>query len=120
MSADFKLGDSIVRPQRRIIERSGNCLHIKPKPMSVLECLVAANGATVSRNELFNRIWPGGEVSDDTLTKCVVELRKAFHDTAQASGVIETIPKLGFRLVLPVKPLEEEALAAIPPTLKTK
>ena len=37
-----------------------------------------------------------------------MELRKAFHDTARESRVIETIPKLGFRLVLPVESLAKE------------
>jgi TolB-like protein/Tfp pilus assembly protein PilF len=45
------------------------------------------------------------------LTKCVGELRKAFGDTARDSRVIETIPKMGFRLSLPVIPLEEAPLA---------
>ncbi len=112
MSADFRLGNWIVRPQRRIIERGDKSVHIKPKSMAVFECLVAADGAPVSRNELFDTVWPGGEVSDDTLTKCVVELRKAFGDTAREHRVIETIPKLGFRLVLPVEPLVEESPAA--------
>jgi TolB-like protein/DNA-binding winged helix-turn-helix (wHTH) protein len=105
MSADFRLGDCIVRPQRRIIERDGESIHVKPKSMAVFECLVAAGGAPVTRKQLFDKVWPGGEVSDDTLTKCIVELRKAFGDSAHTSKVIETIPKLGFRLVLPAEPL---------------
>jgi TolB-like protein len=64
-----------------------------------------AGGEPVSRNALFDAVWPGGVVSDDTLTRCIVELRKAFDDTARESRVIETIPKMGFRLVLPVEPL---------------
>jgi TolB-like protein len=114
MSADFRLGDWIVRPQRRIIERGDKSVHIKPKPMSVLECLVATNGEPVPRNDLFDAVWPGGEVTDDTLTKCIVELRKAFGDSARTPQVIETIPKFGFRLLVPVHPLEEEPLTVAP------
>ena len=108
MSADFRLGNSIVRPQRRLVERDGESVHVKPKSMSVLECLVAAAGAPVSRNELFEKVWPRGEVSDDTLTQCIVELRRAFGDSARESRIIETIPRLGFRLVPEVEPLEQE------------
>ena len=92
MSADFRLGDWIVRPQRRIIERGGKSVHIKPKPMSVLECLVAANGVPVSRNELFDTVWPGGEVSDVTLTKCVVELRKPLVIPLEIPGLLKPFP----------------------------
>jgi DNA-binding winged helix-turn-helix (wHTH) protein len=65
MGADIRLGDWIVRPQRRIIERGDEPVRVKPKSMSVLECLVAANGEPVSRAELFDTVWPGGEVSED-------------------------------------------------------
>ncbi len=111
MSADIRLGDWIVRPQRRIVERGGKSAHIKPKPMAVFECLIAANGAPVSRNDLFDTVWPGGVVSDDTLNKCISELRQAFGDSSSNPRVIETIPKFGFRLLLPVDPLENK-----PPT----
>ena len=106
MTADLLVANCIVRPQRRIVERGGVSVHVKPKSMSVFECLVAAGGKPVTRNELFDKVWPGGEITDDTLTKCIVELRKAFGDSARESRVIETIPKLGFRLVPPVEPLE--------------
>jgi len=114
MDADFRLGDWIVRPLRRVVELGEESNHIKPKSMAVLECLVAANGASVSRNDLFDAVWPGGVVSDDTLNRCIFELRKAFGDSARASRVIETIPKMGFRLLLSVHPLEEEPLKADP------
>jgi DNA-binding winged helix-turn-helix (wHTH) protein len=114
MGADLRLGDWIVRPQRRVVERGEESNHIKPKSMAVFECLVAASGAPVSRNDLFDTVWPGGVVSDDTLNRCIFELRKAFGDSARAPQVIETIPKFGFRLLLPVHPLEEEPLTVGP------
>ena len=107
MTADIRLGDWIVRPRRRLIERGDQSVHVTPRAMSVLECLMAARGAAVSRNELFDQVWHGAEVSDDALTKCIGELRRAFGDSARESRVIETIPKLGFRLVPPIELLEE-------------
>ena len=82
--------------------------------MAVLECLAAARGDVVSRDELFESVWPGAIVSDDTLTQCIVELRKAFGDTAHDAKVIETIPKMGFRLVPPVLPVEDDGAAHSP------
>lgn len=103
------MGDWVVRPKRRLIERGDQSTQVKPKSMSVFECLAAAQGEPVSRNDLFDVVWPNAEVSDEVLTKCIVELRKAFGDSARDARVIETIPKLGFRLVLPVEPLEQAA-----------
>ena len=107
---DFSVGDWIVRPQRGSIEHGDEFVRIKPKSMAVLECLARAAGEVVSRNELFDAVWPGGVVSDDVLTHSVVELRKAFGDSARDARVIETIPKKGFRLIPPVVPVAEKPM----------
>ena len=102
MDSPFRLGDWIVRPQRDCIERDGDSVRLKPKAMAVLACLARAGGEVVTRNELFERVWPGGVVSDATLTQCVVELRQALQDSARDPKFIETVPKVGFRLIPPV------------------
>ena len=53
-------------------------VHLMPKPLAVLECLRQAGGEVVTRDQLFEQVWPGGVVSDATLTQCIVELRRAF------------------------------------------
>jgi len=105
MKADFRLGEWIIRPQRDCIECGDRVVHVKPKAMAVLECLASASGDVVTRDELFDAVWPGGVVTDDVLTQCIVELRKAFGDSARRSKVIETIPRVGFRLVPAVTPV---------------
>jgi TolB-like protein/DNA-binding winged helix-turn-helix (wHTH) protein len=102
----FQIGDWIVRPQRDCVERDGEFVHLKPKAMAVLYCLVRAGGRVVTRDELFDAVWPGGVVSDATLTQCVVELRQAFGDSARDPQIIETVPKIGFRLIPPVTALD--------------
>lgn len=109
VSHDFRLDEWVVRTQRCCIERADDSRRLKPKAMQVLEVLARARGAVVSRNELFDTIWPGQTVSDDTLTNCVVELRKAFDDSAKSPQVIETIPKKGFRILTSVEPFADDA-----------
>lgn len=107
MRTDFRLGDWTVRPRRGYIERGNEIVHIHPKPMAVLECLAAAAGEVVTRDELFDSVWPGVIVSDDALAQCVVELRKSFGDSARDAKIITTIPKVGYCLIPPVTPLNE-------------
>ena len=107
MDTDYRLADWTVRPDLCRLEQGERTVHLKPKSMEVLSCLARANGAVVSRNQLFDAVWPGGAVSDDALTQCVVEIRRAFGDSARDPTIIETIPKRGFRLlpdVVPVHP----------------
>ncbi len=106
LSSDFALGHWIVRPEQNAISDGDHVAHVKPKSMAVLERLAQAKGSVVSRRELFDAVWPGGVVSDDVLTHCVVELRKAFGDSAREPVVIKTIPKKGFQLLLPVQQVD--------------
>lgn len=105
MRADFYLGDWIVRPRRGCIERGEEVVRVHPKAMAVLECLANAEGEVVTRDELHDAVWPGVIVTDDSLTQCVAELRKAFGDSAKESQIIKTIPKAGFCLIPPVETL---------------
>lgn len=105
---DYRLGEWTVRPQRGCIERGGETVHLKPKVMGVLNCLAAGGGDVVKRDDLFEAVWPGQVVSDATLTQCVVELRQAFGDSAKNPRFVETIPKVGFRLVPEVEAAQED------------
>jgi serine/threonine-protein kinase len=103
MRGDFRLGDWIVSPRRECIRRGADLVHVHPKPMAVLQCLADAGGEVVTREELFEAAWHGVIVTDDALTQCIVELRRAFGDSGREQAVIRTVPKVGFQVVLPVK-----------------
>jgi Tol biopolymer transport system component/DNA-binding winged helix-turn-helix (wHTH) protein len=100
---DFRLGEWLVRPSLSTIERGGEVVHVTPKSMAVLVRLSDAHGAVVSRNELLDAVWPAMSVTPDALSQCLVELRKAFQDDPRHPAIIQTIPKLGLRLLAPVE-----------------
>jgi Tol biopolymer transport system component/DNA-binding winged helix-turn-helix (wHTH) protein len=99
---DFWVGDWLVRPSLARIERGPDAVHITPRSMAVLICLADAGGRVLSRNQLLDAVWPRMDVTQDALSQCIVELRKAFHDDAKRARVIETVPRLGVRLIGPV------------------
>ena len=99
---DFWVAGWLVRPSLARIERGGDVVHVTPRSMAVLVYLAEAGGRVVSRNQLLDAVWPRLEVTQDALSQCIVELRKAFHDDAKRATVIETIPRLGVRLIAPV------------------
>ena len=102
MDTEFRIGDYLVRPQRDCVERGGKAMHVAPKAMAVLVRLAETSGQVVSRQELFDAVWPGAVVTDDALTQRISELRRALGDTAQNPQYIKTIPKVGFRLIPPI------------------
>jgi TolB-like protein/DNA-binding winged helix-turn-helix (wHTH) protein len=106
---DFGLGEWIVRPQRCCIERGDEVVRLAPKAMAVLTRLAASAGEVVSRQELFDSVWPRVEVSDDALTQRIAELRRVLGDSPQEPRYIETIPKIGFRLIGSVAEIPEDS-----------
>jgi DNA-binding winged helix-turn-helix (wHTH) protein len=72
------------------------------KAFALLRYLVEHAGQLVSKAELFTALWPGTVVTDDALTFCVGEVRKALRDNAKAPQYIETVPRRGFRFIAKV------------------
>jgi len=108
VGAGYRLGGWTVRRHRNRIERGTESIHLAPKAMAVLDCLVKASNSVVTRQEIFDSVWRGAVVSDEALTQRIAEIRKAFGDSVHKPNFIETIPKVGFRLIPPVVPLPGE------------
>ena len=70
--------------------------------MALLLHLARRAGDTVTREQLFEAVWPGVVVSDDTLTQAIIKLRKALGDSAKNAAYIQTVPKRGYRLIATV------------------
>jgi tetratricopeptide (TPR) repeat protein len=71
--------------------------------MEVLVCLAERQGEVVSKEQLIGTVWANTFVTDDVLTRCISELRRALEDDQKSRQVIQTIPKRGYRLVAEVK-----------------
>lgn len=105
MRFDFQLAGWQVQPQLNSISRDAQTIRVEPKMMQVLVFLAQHPGEVVSKEELVHEVWRDTFVTDDVLVRCVSGLRKAFGDSAGRAAVIETIPKRGYRLLLPVIPV---------------
>lgn len=70
--------------------------------MQVLVCLARRAGQVVTRQELLDTLWAEGGAGEDALNLCMSRLRRALGDDPRQPQFIETIPKSGYRLLLPV------------------
>ena len=104
MQGDFLLGSWLVSPQLNSLSCHGKSVRLEPKVMQVLLCL-ADTGEVVSKERLMQAVWPDTFVTDDVLVRSISELRKAFDDDAKNPQFIQTIPKGGYRLLVPARPL---------------
>jgi len=72
--------------------------------MQVLVYLFEHAGSVVSRSELEQQLWPGRVVTEDAVTNAIAKLRRVFGDDARHPRVIETVSKIGYRLIAHVNP----------------
>lgn len=106
---DFQLAGWQISPKLDRISKDGESVTIKHKSMAVLVMLAEADGELLTRHEIMDAVWPGMDVTDDVLTQSIVELRKVFGDDARKPRVIETIPRVGFRLIAALRPAGADA-----------
>lgn len=85
-----------------VLSRGGAMVPLSPKLVQVLACLAEARGELVTRELLLDRFWPDVNVTDNTLTRAVADIRKALDDDAGAATYIQTMARRGYRFVAPV------------------
>ncbi len=71
--------------------------------------LAENSGAVVERENLLRQVWGERAQSDEPLTRCIGELRRALGDARAEPDYIQTIPKRGYRLLQAVAPLARDA-----------
>jgi DNA-binding winged helix-turn-helix (wHTH) protein/TolB-like protein len=96
---DFSLGGLSVSPSTGRVRARGRDQRVEPRVMEVLVVLARAAGRTVSRDELIEACWGGRFVSDDAVARVIAKVRSLARGVEPEPFVLETLPKVGFRLV---------------------
>jgi len=88
-----------------VLLRSGIRIPIQSQPLQVLRLLLEANGKVVTREALRQALWPEETFVDFELgvNTAVKKLRQALEDSAEHPRFIETLPKTGYRFMVPVE-----------------
>jgi Tol biopolymer transport system component/DNA-binding winged helix-turn-helix (wHTH) protein len=106
----FRAGDWIINPEANLLSRDDIERHVEPKVMKVLLTLALRQGHVYTKEELIAAVWPDTFVSDDALTRCISILRRATDDDAHEPRFIQTVPKVGYRLVATLTPITEPVI----------
>jgi DNA-binding winged helix-turn-helix (wHTH) protein/TolB-like protein/tetratricopeptide (TPR) repeat protein len=99
----YEFGPFLLEPSERLLLRSGESVPLPPKAFDTLLLLVQNSGHVLSKDELMKTLWPDTFVEENNLTQHVSMLRRALGEGAGDSGYIETVPRLGYRFVVPVR-----------------
>lgn len=105
LSTGFQLDGYTVFPSRNTISGPEGEKRLEPKSMQVLQLLAARAGEVVTRDELLAEAWKDTYSGDEALSRSISLLRSALGGGATGRKYIETVPKTGYRLTMPVAEL---------------
>lgn len=86
----------------------GEPVSLQPKAFAFLAALVSAHPAAISKEALYERIWPGVFVEEGNLHNLAADVRRAVGDDDHS--IIRTVHRVGYVLAVPL--VREDAAAA--------
>lgn len=107
-------GPFCLRPAAHVLLEGNTPVHIGARALDLLIVLIEHAGELVTKEELFDRVWPGLVVEEGNLKTQVALLRKTLRDDQTNTRYIMTVAGRGYRFVAPVstaepKPIEPRA-----------
>src|ERR1700752_5118937 len=114
MSSSVRFGAFEVDLDGRRLLKKGKPITLREQSFQLLTALMEHPGELVTREELRRRLWPSDPFVDFevALNSAVSRLRDALGDSANSPSFIETIPKRGYRFVVPIP--RRPAIAVMP------
>jgi len=106
----MRFGPFVLCPKNQEIWKLGVRLKLRRQPMAVLQILLENSGEVVTREELQKQLWPSDTFVDfeHGLNTAVKELRGVLGDSATEPRYIETLPRVGYRMMVAAEVVPEE------------
>ena len=95
--------------RRGCVRHEDREIELRPKCYALLRYLIENAGRLVPKDELMQAVWPNVVVTDESLSRCVCDLRLALQDRAQ--DIIKTVRGRGFLFTGPTLPIQPDAAA---------
>ncbi|AMY09147.1 Transcriptional activator CadC [Luteitalea pratensis] len=110
----IRFGSFLFDPRSGDLAGDGVTCRLSDQPLALLMALLEQPGQLVTREELRQRLWPDGTFVDfdHGLNSAVSRLREALKDSAATPRFVETVPRRGYRLLVPVDVPERDIDAA--------
>lgn len=105
-------GDFTLDLNRGALRKNGEDVDLRPQSFKVLQILVENHGTLVDKKRLQLEVWGNVAVTDDSLTHCLIDIRKALGDSTRT--MIRTVPRRGYLFDLTVTAIDSPGLIATP------
>src|SRR5476651_285595 len=98
-----------------LLTAAGEELSLRRQSFELLRLLVENAGRLLDRDTINRVIWSDVAVTDDSMTQCVRDIRRAIGDVAQR--IVKTVPRRGYLLAAEVIIERETSAGAAQPGL---
>lgn len=117
----YRFGDCKLESAQCMLSRAGQPIRLRPKVCQVLAYLLQYSDRVVTKQELYEAVWPDPLGRDAALESTIRAVRHAVGDTGRDPRVIQTLDRHGYRVVLPVEaePEPDDAAPAAEPLAAT-
>ena len=112
MGKSLRFQSFILDLERLSLHGPSGQIDLRPKSFEVLRYLVEHAGRVVTKDEVIKGIWPDVVVTDESLTRCISEVRQAIADEDQE--IIKTVPRRGYLFEIVEAPVQSHSGAAAP------
>jgi Tol biopolymer transport system component/DNA-binding winged helix-turn-helix (wHTH) protein len=112
----IRFGAFELDPNGGQLRKSGLRMKLRPQAVAVLILLARRSGEVVSREAIQKELWKDGTIVDfdQGLNFCIRQIRTALGDDADSPRFIETIPRRGYRFLVPVTGSDAAPAVLIP------
>jgi DNA-binding winged helix-turn-helix (wHTH) protein len=91
-----RFGECTFDAVRRELQRGETPAHLSPKAFELLRMLVERRPRPISKDELFDKLWPKTFVTEASLAGLVAEIRREIGDDARAPRHVRTVHGYGY------------------------
>jgi DNA-binding winged helix-turn-helix (wHTH) protein len=105
-SRRLRFGPFSLDPRAGELYKRGKKVRVQLLPLQLLGALLEKPGEVISREELKSKLWPADTFVDfeHGLNTAIKKLRQALGDNPAKPGLIETLPKKGYRFIGRLEP----------------
>lgn len=95
----YAFGEYVLDTLRVALRQGERIIPLEPKSYDLLCLLIENRDRVVSRDEIFDQVWPGVFVTEASLSTAVSQIRRALGDDGKEQGVVRTVRGRGFQFV---------------------
>ena len=90
------------------LSENGKTIDIEPQAFDLIAYLITHRERLVTRQEIFDNLWSGRIVTDDSLSSLIKKARKLLGDDGKKQNIIKTIHGRGYQFIADIEEIDAQ------------